>query len=250
MGARAYRVLGYRTLQGAFFGISAIEFRATIGGAAQTGGTAIASSYYTPSVPDLFPANAFDGNDATAWANENNTGLPAWIGMDYGIGANIECGELAIRSYTEANQAPTLFALQRTNDDPALAYAKWYDHSPDFTSTGWTANTWRTFATPTPTNLTLAKLTATVSIGAVDTGLTVAKLVPNVIVGAHDDSLTATKLVATILQGAQPGRLTLAKLMANVLEGAEPDRITMSKIVPHVLLGAQLRPRNGLVQIV
>lgn len=250
MGARAYRVLGLATGDGQFFGIAGIQFRATVGGAPQTGGTAIASSYYTPSTPDLFPANAFDGNIATAWANENGVPLPAWIGMDYGVGANIECEQLGIESYGPPQQAPTLFVLQRTNDDPSLASARWYDHSTRISSTGWTANTLRLFGpfSPTTNGVTVYKFDAN-ALTASDSELVVAGLRANALTG-NDSALVAAGLRANVLSGANPNRLSVSGLRANVLSGAQPNRLSVSGLRANVLVFISPRAINGPVQII
>jgi hypothetical protein len=249
MGARAYRVVGFTTADNTFFGIAGIQFRATVGGAPQTGGTAIASSFYTPSTPDLFPSNAFDGNIATAWANENGTFLPAWIGMDYGVGANIECEELGIESYSAPQQAPTSFILQRTNDNPLSVGARWYDHSLRLTSTGWTANTLRLFGPFSPTNALTAYKVAGNALTGGETALVVAGLRGNALTG-DETGLVAAGLRANVLSGAQPNRLDVSGLRANVLSGAQPLRLDVSGLRANVLVFIPDRAVNGPVQII
>jgi hypothetical protein len=222
-----------------------------VGGAAQTGGTAFASSFFVTGPPNWTPDRLFDNNGATNWAASTNA-FPQWVGMDYGVGANVEVEETAIRSRQDgaADQAPGLFVIQRTVDDPATSGARWYDHSLKFNASGWSLGETRLFLSPTPAVLTIYKLTANAWEGGLDAGLIVSKFGANALIDAVEGRLTVSKFGANVLSGAEPNRLTLAKFSANVLSGAEPNRITVAKVGVNVLLFMRPRLINGPVQII
>ena len=73
------------------------------------GGTAAASSSY-PGTP---PANAFDGNTATDWANDG--GFPAWLSYDFGMPKPVDTVEIRARAYE--GQGPTDFKIQYSDNN-------------------------------------------------------------------------------------------------------------------------------------
>jgi hypothetical protein len=98
-----------------FAQIAEIQFRATNGGADQTGsGTAYASSSYVG-----FPAsNAFDDVGTTSWLSDNAAALPQWIAYDFG--SDVDVAEILIKAAdnsTRATRAPKKFYVEYSDDN-------------------------------------------------------------------------------------------------------------------------------------
>ena len=93
------------------YGLSEVEMRTVTGGPdVTTGGTAIASAFYTGG-GGFPPSNAFDNNNATLWTTFT-VARPVgghWIGYDFGAGNEKDILEFTLRSRSDgfANEAPT-----------------------------------------------------------------------------------------------------------------------------------------------
>jgi hypothetical protein len=243
MGARAYRIF-VRSVNGSTaVSIGELELRATAGGAAQNGGVAIYSGQADATIGTTGHAasNAFDGLLTTRWAvlmNGQGTmygAYGAWLGRDYGVGANVEVEEffLGQRSDCCTDQGPNRFVLQRTTDDPADLGARWYNHSAEYSGYTWTLGQTRVFTGPfTPTTFNVYKLQSTA------------------LIGGWDNAITVSKLKLDALVGGIPNGLMVSKLKLDALVGAEPARVTTSKLTLQALLYFRPRATNGSAQII
>jgi hypothetical protein len=108
---------------GNLFDCREVEFRATSGGAAISGGTAIASSEFSGS---FVAANAFDGNTGTEWASITGQGVNGWIGKDWGVATSVEEVSITTRA-SDASNNPTVFAVEKFNNTSGLWEVAWYD---------------------------------------------------------------------------------------------------------------------------
>lgn len=99
---------------GQAFSLSALDWRA--GGASLVGsGTAIAANWYDAS---WVPANAYDGNSATAW-HSNNVNVRTWLGYDFG--SPVLPDEVRLTNRTDGasdawRQQPVIFAVEYSDD--------------------------------------------------------------------------------------------------------------------------------------
>lgn len=127
--------------------IQELEFRATVGGATLcTGGSPIASSYYTP--PDYFPSIAFDGditsvgpNPPECWAASGIETQP-WLG--YVLPAPSAVSQIMVCArHTTPAQSPKDFTIQASDDGAA-----WVDQWSVTNQTAWAAGEIRTFNRP------------------------------------------------------------------------------------------------------
>lgn len=112
MAHRYWRVNVTASQAGGNIAIGELEFRATIGGAAQNGGSVIKSIEQ----PGFSATNAYDASVATAWAS-NNT-IPAWIGRDYG-GSPVNVLEVMIQAWSDTTYwslAPRDFTVDYSDD--------------------------------------------------------------------------------------------------------------------------------------
>lgn len=107
---RAWRVR-LEGMTGANTALCELQFRASAGGASQTGGTPIASSSFSGS---FLPANCFDGNTGSLWAGTGNAG--EWVGMDYGVGQTRTVNEVFMQARTDADIRPQLAIVQWSDD--------------------------------------------------------------------------------------------------------------------------------------
>lgn len=233
MGARAFRIFIYFNNGSVNTAIGELEFRATIGGAAQNGGVAIASSEFEGGSHEAF--KAFDGTLATRWATLTGQPNLSWLGRDYGVGANVEVEEfmMGARSDCCTDQAPNTFILQATNGDPSLPGTRWADYSPRFTGQTWTLGQTRVYSGPfTPPTLE------------------VTKLVIDEIPGASNTQLSVSKSSVNLMMGASPLALSTTKVGMNLLSGAQPNRLSASRIGLNILYAPSQRAVNGPVQII
>jgi F5/8 type C domain len=108
------------------FSFAEIQFRTTAGVSLPfSGGTA--SAYNTFST--AFPANATDGNNATAWSSTDTT--PGWWMYDFGVGNSRDVVEIMMTSVPGSyGQTPSAFIPQWSDDGTnwtsmATIYASW-----------------------------------------------------------------------------------------------------------------------------
>jgi hypothetical protein len=99
-----------------FLDVRELEFRASIGGADQTGsgaGTAICSTA-DPSFP---ASSAFDNSNSTTWfTNIGTNHLPQWIGWDFGAGNSKDIVEFSLTCWAW-NENPRDFLFQYSDDN-------------------------------------------------------------------------------------------------------------------------------------
>lgn len=97
---------------GFYMVIGELQFRTSIGGSnVATGGTPISDSSFSGR-----PAsNAFDGNTSTSWASAG-TGLPHYIGYDFGAGNEKDIVEMSVLPADQLAQWPTDWQLQYSDD--------------------------------------------------------------------------------------------------------------------------------------
>lgn len=97
--------------------VAEVEFRATLGGADQTGpGTAIGSTTFGGDFD--YPA-AYDNDSGTAWASESNAELPQWIGYDFGAGQPVAVAEVLLQAsdtQARADRMPEDFSVEFSDD--------------------------------------------------------------------------------------------------------------------------------------
>lgn len=152
-GAKRYWRVIVTDVQSGFAGVedftivSELEFRATVGGADQTGsGTPIARSQ---PLSDRRAEKAFDGLTTTEWWGSDSVQDQGrnWIGYDFGAGNDVQVLQIAISSgdtQTKANQAPVEFAIQ-CSDDSTTWITAW---GVVTTPSDWTPSETRTFTAP------------------------------------------------------------------------------------------------------
>jgi len=129
--------------------IAELELRGSVGGSDQTGSGTAYDGYTT--VSGGTASNAFDNDPATQWKHSFLNGSHNWFYYDFGSGVTHSVAEIAITAPPNADDSPSEFMLQRSED--SIAWAT----SMSLTSiTGWTSGQTRTFiGSPDPSALGL-----------------------------------------------------------------------------------------------
>ena len=217
---------------------SEIEFRTSVGGAqAAVGGTAIATSFFSAS---FVPANAFDGNAATAWASASNDFDPAWVGYQFPSGVTIVQASARARTDSSPEQTPQRISLDASPDGIVwVVVGEWWTMT-------WALGTTYLLTVPDGTMELVAKIAESALSGAPDR-LNVSKIGGSALSGSGT-RLAVSKAGQSALS-ASDTRLVVGKTAESVLSGALPY-LSVGKIATSVLLLPVLRPTNGPVQII
>lgn len=181
----------YGTLRdSSIMALSALEFRTVRGGAnVAVGGTPLSTSDFNAS---FVKANAFDGNNATAWASADNQQVPA---IGYQFAAPILPLELYLRARQDANP----------EQGPRIAYTQ---QSPD-------GLTWLSVARMVRPTWTLGE-SMTWPLQQPGEELAVALRAAG-LVGAYDARTVGSNLRVQALSGAGPNRITASNVRVQAL---------------------------------
>ncbi len=150
MAAHRYWRVFFTAVNGStIVGLTEVEFRATPGGADQTGvgfGTAISGGDFGGA---FLKANAYD-NTAAEWASPFPSIPGAWIGWDRGLGFTMSVQEVALTNRSTGGadnqaQAPRTFAIQWSDD--AVTWTTVWDL---LNETSWGNGETRVYSDPVP----------------------------------------------------------------------------------------------------